>query len=93
MEVDDKIRDKKLHMILTEEPKKYPHQVKLNSTNYCCTKIVKLNYKNHFFGNSNKTRTSTNSIQSFIRYCRFYKSLQTCIRYSFTFQKDSFERI
>ena len=40
-------------MILTLEPQKYTHEVKLNYTTYCCTKIVKLNYANYLFGNSN----------------------------------------
>ena len=69
MKIDHKIKCKKLQIILTEEPQKYQHQVKLNYTTYSCTKMVKLNYTNYFFGNSNYATASTNSIQSFITFC------------------------
>ena len=44
MNIDHKVKSEKLQMILTEEPQKYLHEAKLNYTNYCCIKIVQLNY-------------------------------------------------
>ena len=53
MKIHDKIRSEKLQIIFTEEAQKHLHEVKLDETNYCCTKKVKLNFANYFFGNSN----------------------------------------
>ena len=53
MKIYGEIIGEKLQMILREELQKHPCIVKLNYTNYSCTKLVRVTHRNYFFRNSN----------------------------------------